>query len=207
MSEPGPVPGSSSSCCTFPSPKKKRAKNSPLRSNEKEAVINVFKHVEETWSKDSYPYRSDIINKTAEIMGISRATVYRFVKEKKSTGRVSSPPPPPKKMPLISTLDDMDMAAIRRKVHSFYFANDIPTVDKVLEAVNADETLPDFKRTTFFKLLKKLQFKYAKRSRKSILIERNDIVLWRIKYLNNIVKLRNEGRTIYYTDETWLNEG
>ncbi|RVE42088.1 hypothetical protein evm_013256 [Chilo suppressalis] len=39
------------------------------------------------------------------------------------------------------------------------------------------------------------------------LIERDDIVLWRIKYLNNIVKLRSEGRTIYYTDETWLNEG
>ncbi|RVE52385.1 hypothetical protein evm_003023 [Chilo suppressalis] len=39
------------------------------------------------------------------------------------------------------------------------------------------------------------------------MIERDDIFLWRIKYLNNIVKLRSEGRTIYYTEETWLNEG
>ncbi|RVE47109.1 hypothetical protein evm_008293 [Chilo suppressalis] len=42
---------------------------------------------------------------------------------------------------------------------------------------------------------------------KNGLIERDDIVLWRIKYLNNILKLRSEGRTIYYTEETWINEG
>ncbi|RVE41866.1 hypothetical protein evm_013474 [Chilo suppressalis] len=119
--EPGPR-----SSCTFSSPKKKRTKSGPLRSNEKELVINVFKHVEETWPKDSYPYKSDIINKSAEILGISRDTVYRLVNK------------------------------------------EMPTVDKVLHAENTDETLPNFKRTSFFK---------------------------------------SEGRTIYYTDETWINEG
>ncbi|RVE52596.1 hypothetical protein evm_002715 [Chilo suppressalis] len=160
--EPGP-----SSTCTFSSPKK----NVPLRSNE-----NVFKHVEETWPKDSYPYKSDIIKKSAEILGISRATVYRLVKEKKSTGRgrISSPPPPPFKVSLMDRLDDMDNAAIRRKVHTFFLKRRCPPLTK---------------------------------SRKNGLIERDDIVLWRIKYLNNIVKLRSKGRTIYYTDETWPNEG
>ncbi|RVE51291.1 hypothetical protein evm_004095 [Chilo suppressalis] len=169
--EPGP-----SSCCTFSSPKKKRTKSGPLRSNEKELVINVLKHVEETWPKDSYPYKSDIINKSAEILGISRATVYRLVKEKKSTGRgrISSPPPPPFKVSLMDTWDDMDNAAIRRKVHTFFLIRRCPPLTK---------------------------------SRKNGLIERDDIVLWRIKYLNNIVKLRSEGRTIYYADETWPNEG
>ncbi|RVE40924.1 hypothetical protein evm_014428, partial [Chilo suppressalis] len=140
--EPGP-----SCSCTFSSPKKKRTKSGPLRSNEKELVINVFKHVEETWPKDSYPYKSDIMNKSAEILGLSRATVYRLVKEKKSTGRISSPPPPPSKLSLVDTLDDMDKAAIRRKVHTFFFNKEMPTLTK------------------------------------------------------------GEGRTIYYTDETWLNEG
>ncbi|RVE40048.1 hypothetical protein evm_015302 [Chilo suppressalis] len=56
----------------------------------------------------------------------------------------------------------------------------MPAVDKVLHAENTDETLPNFKRTSFFKLMKSLQLKYPKES---------------------------EGRTIYYTEETWINEG
>ncbi|XP_026728002.1 uncharacterized protein LOC113494064 [Trichoplusia ni] len=204
MSEPKPGP---SNACTFSSPKKKRAKKTPMNSAEKVTVINVFKHVEETWPQDSYPYKTDVINKTAEVMGISRATVNRFIKEYKTTGCLKSPPKPSPRVSKIDTLDDMDLGAIRRKVHMFYFNNELPTIDKVLEAVNSDETLPSFKRTTFYKVLKKLQFKYVKRNRKSALIDRDDIVLWRIKYLNTITKLRNEGKTIYYTDETWLNEG
>lgn len=46
-----------------------------------------------------------------------------------------------------------------------------------------------------------------KRNRKSILIERDDIVRWRQKYLRVIKECRREGRPIYYLDETWVNEG
>ncbi|KAJ8974394.1 hypothetical protein NQ317_011238 [Molorchus minor] len=48
---------------------------------------------------------------------------------------------------------------------------------------------------------------YLKQSRKSVLIERDDIVRWRRDYLRSIKKFRCEGRPIYYLDETWLNEG
>lgn len=46
-----------------------------------------------------------------------------------------------------------------------------------------------------------------KRNRGSVLIERNDIIKWRAKYLRTIKKYRIEGRNIYYFDETWINEG
>lgn len=57
------------------------------------------------------------------------------------------------------------------------------TIYKVLTNVNEDTMLPNFKRTTFYKLLKSLNFKYVKRGRDSALYDRKEIVLWRIKYL------------------------
>ncbi|KAK9707615.1 hypothetical protein QE152_g27727 [Popillia japonica] len=40
-----------------------------------------------------------------------------------------------------------------------------------------------------------------------MLIERQDIILWRRRYLNSIRKFRSEGRKIYYLYETWINAG
>ncbi|KAJ8912319.1 hypothetical protein NQ315_005923 [Exocentrus adspersus] len=48
--------------------------------------------------------------------------------------------------------------------------------------------------------------RYLKRNRKSLLIEREEIVIWRQNYLRLIRIYRDEGRPIYYLDETWLNE-
>ncbi|XP_049764485.1 uncharacterized protein LOC126092800 [Schistocerca cancellata] len=40
-----------------------------------------------------------------------------------------------------------------------------------------------------------------------MLIDRDDIFLWRRRYLRTIKRLRDEGRPIYYLDETWVNAG
>lgn len=104
-------------------------------------------------------------------------------------------------------IDDFDKNAIRRKVHQFFFRNEIPTVDSVLREVNADNDLPKFKRTTFYKLLKKLNFKFEKRGRKSLLIDRDEITIWRRDYLKKIRAFRRENKKIYYLDETWVNAG
>lgn len=45
------------------------------------------------------------------------------------------------------------------------------------------------------------------RKRRSALIDREDIILWRHRYLQKIKQYRREGRFIYYQDETWINEG
>ncbi|XP_025202892.1 uncharacterized protein LOC112599971 [Melanaphis sacchari] len=47
----------------------------------------------------------------------------------------------------------------------------------------------------------------AIRQKNSALIERNDIVCWRRKYLESINYYRLSGRPIYYLDETWVNAG
>ncbi|KRT80449.1 hypothetical protein AMK59_7684 [Oryctes borbonicus] len=44
------------------------------------------------------------------------------------------------------------------------------------------------------------------RDRKSVLIERDDTIRWRRRYLMTIKDYHCQNR-IYYLDETWLNEG
>lgn len=138
---------------------------------------------------------------------MSVPTVYSVLKEYKTTHRVQSPPPAATKPSQADSLDDMDMAAIRRKVHQMFFNNEMPTINKVMESVNSDESLPNLKKDVLTKVIKKLGFKYLKRSRKSMLIDRSEIALWRVKYLTEMAQYRKEGKKIYYLDETWVNEG
>lgn len=85
-------------------------------------------------------------------------------------------------------IDDFDKNALRRKVHSFWLKRQIPTLNKILTAVNDDDSLPNFKRTSLYKILKSLNFKYVKKSLNSALLEREDIVNWRQKYLDRMMQ-------------------
>ncbi|XP_050498656.1 sex-lethal homolog isoform X2 [Diabrotica virgifera virgifera] len=49
--------------------------------------------------------------------------------------------------------------------------------------------------------------RFLKRSRKSIIIECDDIITWRRNYLTCIKQCKSKGKPIYYFDETWVNEG
>lgn len=62
-----------------------------------------------------------------------------------------------------------------------------------------------FKRITFYKILKSINFKYISSSQNSKLTE-TDIQRWRRDYLRKIRKHRNDRKKIF-TDETWLNAG
>ncbi|KAK7582107.1 hypothetical protein V9T40_013552 [Parthenolecanium corni] len=106
-----------------------------------------------------------------------------------------------------TAVDDTSKSLIRRKVHEFFRNNVLPTVSKIEAAIRDDPDLPTLGRTTVYKVLKNLQFKFVKRQNKSILMERDDLVTWRRKYLRQIRHHCSMGRTIYYTDETWINAG
>lgn len=73
--------------------------------------------------------------------------------------------------------------------------------------MNDDSEMPKISKDTLRKILKHLNFKFVARSRKSTLIDRNDIITWRQRYLRSICQFRREGRHIYYQDETWVNAG
>ena len=188
------------------SPIKKHEKGKGFRKSEKQKILNIYK----TLINDNPSFSNiDIVHKVALACGISKTSVYNILKEYKTTGELKSPSKTKHRPNTILTeTDDFTKNAIRRKIHNFYFENTVPTIDKILQAVNEDPDLPNFKRTTLYKLLTTdLNFKYQKRERNSSLLERSDIVLWRRNYLRLIRQFRAEGRKIYYLDETWVNAG
>lgn len=70
-----------------------------------------------------------------------------------------------------------------------------------------DEDIPPFKRTTLHKIMLELGFDFNKQDNRTLLMERDDIVLWRRKYLRQIKEHRQANKTIYFLDETWVNAG
>lgn len=140
--------------------------------------------------------------------GIGQNTVQKIISDYKNVGVVKSPNKKKFRLTIKEKADDFEKNAVRRKVHNFWFKGEVPTLDKILKSVNDDEEISTtYSRSNLHRLLKELSFVYTKRGRNSAMIERDDIVIWRNRYLETIRKYRNEGRTIYYTDETWVNAG
>ena len=74
-------------------------------------------------------------------------------------------------------------------------------------AIREDRDFPNYSKTSVYRMLKDLNFVFSKRKRNSKLIEREDIIAWRHRYLRSIKKYRLQNRKIYYLDETWVNAG
>lgn len=151
----------------------------------------------------SMPYKEMMVE-ISNSSGIGRNSIASIISEYKKTGNVTSPIRTRNKKCLFDQIDDLDRNALRQKVHSFWLRKELPTIDKILHAVNEDPSLPDFKRTSLYSVIKKLDFVFTKRKRCSVLTEREDLLLWRQNYLYDVRKYREEGRTVYYLDETWL---
>ena len=66
--------------------------------------------------------------------------------------------------------NDFIRSAIRRKVLDLFRGNILPTVDALLNVVNEDHVLPNFKRTTSHSLLKEIGFHYEKRGRRNVCV-------------------------------------
>ena len=146
----------------------------------------------------------NLVSACANMTGVSESTIYRLLRERKS-GTVAPPKQSPGRTPI--QIDEDVKSIIRRKVHNFYFNREIPTLDKILNAVKEDETLPNVGRKKLWRILHQLNFSWEKHNRKSMLLDRQDIIFWRRQYLRDMSRYRSEKRTIFYLDETWVNEG
>jgi len=143
----------------------------------------------------------------SETLGVGERSIQTIITTYKETNTVAAPKQTRKKKSFRDVFDEFSKNAVRRHVHTIWFRREIPTVDKIHQAVSADDSLPSISRTNLFHLLKDLDFRYSKRSRNGAMTEKNEIVVWRRMYLENIKKYREEGRHIYFLDETWVNAG
>lgn len=184
----------------------KNKRGQVIHSDKKQCIVNIYKSV---LNENPGILKDSAVQKVAAMVGVGKCTVYRFISayQKDHVLGLKSPENKKKRPCAFDKIDNFTKCAIRRKVHEFFFKNEQPTVEKILCAVNEDSDLPSFKRTTFYGVLKQLGFKFSTRGRNMFLADRDDIILWRRKYLRTIKKFREEGRAIYYQDETWVNEG
>lgn len=133
-------------------------------------------------------------------------TVGRIAAEKHTSpeGKLVSPKKRPGRQRTL--VDDFDRGVICRLIENFYVRRKItPSVPKILQAVKQSI---DFKlgRESLRKLMREMGFRWAKsQNGRKVLIERQNIVDWRGKYLQQIKAFREKNYEIFFLDETWLD--
>ncbi|XP_060855582.1 uncharacterized protein LOC132933290 [Metopolophium dirhodum] len=186
------------------SPVKKNPSGKRVDSGKRQIIINAYKS-----KMNSDPTKSlrIIRQELSKELGIGAMTISTTITEYNNTKKVISPCKKRVKTSFRDTFEEFERNVVRRHIHSFWFKREIPTVDKIFQAVSDDDSLPIISRTNHFRLLKEMDFKYSKRSRNSALTEKTEIVCWRRRFLEQLREYRNEGRHLYYLDETWVNAG
>lgn len=176
----------------------------PVSSGQKLIIINHYKSVLTNGTNMKF---REMITHISESLGIGYHTVRKTISDYKNSKCVKSPNRKRNKPGVVDKIDDFDKNAIRRKVHTFWLNKELPTLQNILSAINEDDSVPNLKETSLRIVLKSLNFKFTKQKRNSFLTERSDLVSWRRNYLRSIRQFREEGRPIYYLDETWINVG
>jgi len=130
-------------------PTKRCSNNSPLSVSEKVIILNVHDCI-----KHDYPSFTvqEIVERCSRMTGIGKSTVFKLLRERKVAGQVETPKKSsgrPAKVP-----DEDTKCAIRRKVHSFYFKKEIPTLDKILMELGQDDNIPLITRKLLWTTLK-----------------------------------------------------
>lgn len=189
-----------------------RDMGSPLCSKERAMILNVYGRLRQ----EGLTVR-EASARAAILCGVADRTVYRLKREHSEKGGVFETPRKKRKFvskkctwvakKIKNPADEFTRNAVRIKVHDMYRQNKAPTLDRVLIMVKEDPDMPDISRSTVYNILKVLGFKYGKKCRSSIMIEREEIQLWRRRYLRAVKIARRNGVKLYYTDETWVNAG
>ncbi|VVC44547.1 Hypothetical protein CINCED_3A004630 [Cinara cedri] len=108
----------------------------------------------------------------------------------------------------MTNLNDFNNDVVRRTVHSFYDNGQYPTSEKILGALHEKINYSD-SQWSVRHILRNLNFKYKKcNDGRKFLMERNDIICFRVKFLRKMNEFRrnNDTRPIFYLNETWVNQ-
>lgn len=81
------------------------------------------------------------------------------MKEHKETGLLSPPKKIPGRASVVGQINEQTKVALRHIVHSYFKRNELPTLNKLLVAVQRDDNIPTFSRSTLYKILKQIGFR------------------------------------------------
>ena len=191
---------------------KKHSRGCALTAKEKQIIVNVYSYFRKSCPNETV---SKIASVSAAACGVSKSAVYVSKREFKRVhvgtansvqdGRRTGNKPDRNHL---RKYPEWAESLLRNKIHRDFFMKNIPpTLLKVHAAIKADPILPNITLTALHKILLRIGFVYKSRKRNSVLMERPDITEWRHRFLRAIRKHRRDGRSIVYTDETWVNAG
>lgn len=183
-------------------PIKKNPKGKIVSLQQKKVIINLYKS--KISNQPNFKLK-ELVKMISVETGLGNCTVQSTICNYKNKGIVKLPNLTKCRHSIKEKTDHFEKNAIRRKIHAFWCNYEVPTLDKIVMAINEDPNLNTYKRSNLYRLLKDLGFVYSVRGRNSGLIESDNIVIWRNRYIEKIRKYRLEGRTIYYLGETWIN--
>ncbi|KAL3196425.1 hypothetical protein MRX96_015478 [Rhipicephalus microplus] len=97
--------------------------------------------------------------------------------------------------------DSFMLGRLRSCVHNFFRRNELPMVENITAEFSERRKLPLLTWCTVCHLLADIGFQYEKRSRNSLVVDRDDITEWRHRYLRDVGRYSAEGRKIFYMDQ------
>ncbi|KAE8740517.1 hypothetical protein FOCC_FOCC013962 [Frankliniella occidentalis] len=96
---------------------------------------------------------------------------------------------------------------MRKLIHQMYRKNKVVTAHRVVDEMQKrSDHFPPLGYRTVCRALNDMGFRFMKRHRNSILLERDDLVIWRQNYLRSIKKYRSDKYDIIYLDESYVNQ-
>lgn len=93
---------------------------------------------------------------------------------------------------------------VRQSIYHMYSQNEVPTLRNVLDIIRNEYSI-NSSPETLRKFLLSIGFNFKLINKRAKIMESQRIRSWRIKYLENIKLYREEGKSIYYLDETWYD--
>lgn len=147
----------------------------PLSSESKQIILNVFIGLRVMFPTETI---EGSIRKTSKLTGCSVRTVYRIRKEtKENSGKPTSPlrlmkTAKRKRKTRKELYSDYTVSGIRNIVQGFYQRNEVPTVKKIMQAINADDNFPNLSESTTSRLLKDIGLSHFLRSRDNALLKK-----------------------------------
>lgn len=147
----------------------------------------------------------NVYDLVSEATGVSKRSCVKISEEgKQNNGHYHSPTQRYSVSRKRIIVDEFDRAAIRRTIHNFFIRKEYPTLNKVLAEVR-DKEIFNGCRTTLWKIIHEIGFKYKVINDRKSVVEQLRVVMQRHSYFKCLRKYREEGRNLIFLDETWVN--
>lgn len=186
-----------------------------MDSQARELVLNILTYFQQEKENGGPLINiSKVTERVCAATGISERTIYRIKNEARQLPSIENCKvhlkKPGTKRPRESpatTLDSFDESVLHRTIERFYAEGTIPYLGSLLQKLK-EEIGYVGSRSSLYRLLVKLGYKYTKVDRRRFLIRRPDVVALRRVYLRKInsIRMSNPDREIYFLDESYVNE-